>query len=169
MFQSVWAWEGIASEANHLTRSRVSGAKPPRKRSPGKPGELVTETMQARDKWDATVINTQSPGSGLETPRRSDTEIVSLVRVAARWSRCHGSGILQRCSQLLLAGTLPHTLGLGHLRVKPAAVPSPAATSHPFHRAPINSRLLSHRAPRQSHAGTATVLVGTESWLRREN
>lgn len=49
-FKVCWAWEGIASEANHLTWSCVSGVQPLRKRSPGFPGELITETIKAHDK-----------------------------------------------------------------------------------------------------------------------
>lgn len=38
---------------------------------------------------------------------------MSLICVVACSSRCHGDGILQRCSQLLLTLTLPQILGWG--------------------------------------------------------
>lgn len=48
--ESVWAREGTACKANGSTRSSVAGVHPPRKLSPGFPGELIKETIKAHDK-----------------------------------------------------------------------------------------------------------------------
>lgn len=49
VFAGVWAREGTA-KANGSTRSSMAGVRPPRKRSPGFPGELIKETIKAHDK-----------------------------------------------------------------------------------------------------------------------